>query len=331
MRGEDSPRDLINPITNSSDSLISVTVENADRVRGELIRIIFGTPKLPSKLPDTVYAIEDEDYDDLEMLKSISKFEITLNHGIKSIGYVFYPNQSGDKLVIYHQGHKGDFIEGKKTIAFFLERGATVIAFSMPLLGMNNQPIIHSSVLGDIKLTHHNRLKFLKRPLQYFITPVIVMINYMAPYEFHDISMIGLSGGGWTTTIAAAVDDRIRYSFPVAGSYPMYLRFKLPGDNFGDFEQTYDELYSKINYLDIYVLGSIGEERCQIQVLNKYDPCCFYGNFYENYEDEVKQQVRRFDQGSFDVYSDSSHSEHKISETTLKHIHQKLSEVSEVW
>ena len=30
--------------------------------------------------------------------------------------------------------------------------------------------------------------------------------------------MIGLSGGGWSTTVAAALDPRIGLSLPVAGS-----------------------------------------------------------------------------------------------------------------
>ena len=36
--------------------------------------------------------------------------------------------------------------------------------------------------------------------------------------------MAGLSGGGWTTTLYAAIDPSIRYSFPVAGTIPLYLR-----------------------------------------------------------------------------------------------------------
>jgi hypothetical protein len=32
--------------------------------------------------------------------------------------------------------------------------------------------------------------------------------------------MLGLSGGGWSTTLAAAVDPRIQLSFPTAGSVP---------------------------------------------------------------------------------------------------------------
>ena len=52
--------------------------------------------------------------------------------------------------------------------------------------------------------------------------------------------MAGLSGGGWTTTIASALDPRIVLSFPVAGSVPFAMRDEHPGDPYhdlGDFEQ----------------------------------------------------------------------------------------------
>jgi PhoPQ-activated pathogenicity-related protein len=38
--------------------------------------------------------------------------------------------------------------------------------------------------------------------------------------KYKHIVMAGLSGGGWTTTIAAAIDPRIQLSIPIAGSIP---------------------------------------------------------------------------------------------------------------
>jgi hypothetical protein len=64
--------------------------------------------------------------------------------------------------------------------------------------------------------------------------------------------MIGLSGGGWTTTLYAAIDPRVRLSFPVAGTLPEYLRVGRPGAR----EQFYPDLYKIANYLDLYVMGS---------------------------------------------------------------------------
>ena len=53
---------------------------------------------------------------------------------------------------------------------------------------------------------------------------MIIAINYIEQiYGDVNISMCGFSGGGWTTTIAAAIDPRIKNSFPVAGSLPVFL------------------------------------------------------------------------------------------------------------
>ena len=58
--------------------------------------------------------------------------------------------------------------------------------------------------------------------------------------------MAGLSGGGWTTTFAAAIDKRITGSFPIAGSVPCSMRNPLghvvgqnwTGNDDEDFEQS---------------------------------------------------------------------------------------------
>ncbi len=127
--------------------------------------------------------------------------------------------------------------------------------------------------------------------------------------------MIGISGGGWTTTLAAAIDERIQTSVPVAGSYPIYLRSNEQRD-WGDWEQTVPELYRIVNYPEIYILGAFGKNRCQLQVLNKYDSCCFAGIKWQTYVDVVKTRVGDLGQGKWDLYVDDSHDGHKISVAT---------------
>jgi hypothetical protein len=131
------------------------------------------------------------------------------------------------------------------------------------------------------------------------------------------VVMIGLSGGGWTTTLYAAIDPRVRLSFPVAGTLPDYLRVGRPGDK-GDWEQFHPDLYKLANYLDLYVLGSSGRGRRQRQVLNKYDTCCFWGVGYRTYEQHVAKAVGDLGAGAFDVYLDESHRSHLVSREALK-------------
>ena len=304
------------------DELLSVTEDNLDSLRSKLNEIIFGTKLLTKQLPDTVYNIDDSSYSNLANLDKIEQFNIIQKYGINSIGYIFNPKEKNNRLLIYHQGHRGDFILGKKTIAFFLEKGFTVYAFNMPLKGKNNQPRIYLDKLGEFPLNIHEKFKYLESPLQYFIAPVISMLNYSENKNFSDITMVGISGGGWTTNLTSAIDTRVNYSFPVAGTHPMFIRLQKPKDT--DFEQNLNELSSEINYLDMYIMGAVGKGRFQTQILNKYDSCCFYGDDYLFYEDFIASKVQQFEYGNFKVFSDTSHYEHKISKVALLEILKEI-------
>ena len=181
----------------------------------------------------------------------------------------------------------------------------------MPLFGDNKS--FAPKGLGS----HNDLAKLVTRdiePIRYFLEPVVVAINYsikhLAP---EDVVMIGLSGGGWTTTLCAAIDPRIRLSVPVAGTLPDYLRVGRPGDT-GDWEQYYSDLYKIANYLDLYVLGSSGTGRRQRQVLNKYDTCCFWGVGYRTYEKPMSDALGKLNAAAFDVYLDESHRSHLVSQ-----------------
>ena len=167
-----------------------------------------------------------------------------------------------------------------------LEKGYSVMVFQMPLFGDNKR--FAPAGIG----THDDMAKLVSsdlEPIKFFVEPVAVALNYAAEKSApDDVVMIGLSGGGWTTTLYSAIDPRVRLSFPVAGTLPDYLRVGRPGDK-GDWEQSYPELYKIANYLDLYVLGSSGRGRAQRQVLNKYDSCCFWGVGYRTYERHVSE------------------------------------------
>jgi hypothetical protein len=136
--------------------------------------------------------------------------------------------------------------------------------------------------------------------------------------------MTGVSGGGWTNTIYAALDPRITRSYPVAGSLPLHLREDRKRSNtahraadWGDYEQSIPELYAIANYLELYILSSMGEHRKQLQILNKYDPCCLAGESFRTYENVVNERVRSLGAGSFAVYLDTQNREHSISSNAL--------------
>ena len=135
--------------------------------------------------------------------------------------------------------------------------------------------------------------------------------------------MIGLSGGGWTTVVYSAIDERISDSFSVAGSAPFYLR--VDDRDMGDYEQTNIDLYRNVNYLELYILSAYGDDRKLVQIFNKNDPCCFSGNGSDTYEFVIKDRLLQLGKGSFQIFIDDTHNEHKISEYVMSLIHEHIS------
>ncbi len=210
----------------------------------------------------------------------------------------------------------------------FLDRGYSVVVFCMPLLCLNSRPTVVLPRLGQMKITSHDQMRFINvqsgHQLRFFIEPVVVILNYLQRnFEYRHIAMIGISGGGWTTTLAAAIDDRIKSSFPVAGSYPIYLR-SGSSEEWGDWEETVTELYNTVNYFEIYILGGYGVGREQVQVINKYDPCCFSGIKWQTYSDIVRRRIQELGQGKWDLFLDDAHYKHQISDGSMKMILSNL-------
>ena len=279
------------------------------------------------QLPEIESDIYDSRYNDLQNLKRIDKLIVEMEYGIDSVSYLLLPEESNQKLILYHHGHDGDFILGSDTIQFFLERNFTVLAMTMPLVGMNNQPIVGIDGFGEMKLISHDQFNLLEKnkfnPMKLFIHPIQVNLNYLdKEYDFKRYSIIGLSGGGWIGLVYSAIDDRISDSFSIASSLPFYLR--VDARDVGDYEQTNVNLYKITNYLELYVLAGYGDDRKHIQIFNKNDPCCYSGIGYESYEFFIKDKLVELGKGSFQILIDDTHNEHKISDTMLEYIRKNI-------
>ena len=169
------------------DSLIKINSKSdIDQKRDFLTEFFWDVGSLQrvkdkSQLPDVESDISDSSYKDFQNLSRIDRLTVEMAYGINSISYLFIPEVSNGKLILYHQGHAGDFILGKNTIQFFLNRNFTVLASTMPLVGMNNQPVVEIDGLGKIKLTSHNQLRLLEannfNPMKLFVDPI--QINFI--------------------------------------------------------------------------------------------------------------------------------------------------------
>ena len=171
-----------------------------------------------------------------------------------STGARFFDRNSA-KLFVFHAGHNQDALNadaGGPIITHALAEGFDVLAINMPA-------------------NPHSRFT----SLEPFIRPVADAVNYaIGQGNYQDVRMSGLSGGGWTTVVYAAADTRIQKSYPVAGSWPFYLREGHDSNTYGDFEQRLPGLSA--SYLDLYAMATDGG-RLQHQFFSSNDPCCFAG------------------------------------------------------
>ena len=316
----------IDPINWETDvrSLIhAVTPADVERIRGELIEYIWKAPMLPTALPEVETGVANPfpELAQLTDLKRIDRLTVAVD-GFVSRMFLFIPTDARRRLVIFHQGHTDSVAgaNGAETVTFLLAHRYPVLIVHMPLYGLNSAPVARGFTFHDRMFDRETPTL---SPFKYFLEPIVQAVNYAERVlRVWRLYMVGISGGGWTTVLAAAVDPRIDVSFPVAGSLPLYLRRPedpclKPGDH-GDREQYHPGLYGIADYLDLYILGSYGRGRGQLQVVNQFDDCCFGGLRYLTYRDIVQNVVAGLQRGSYNVFLDSSHRSHLISRHTLE-------------
>ena len=330
----DSERfEKIDPILMETNIESLINIENTgdlEKKRIQLINFIWKSNSLQnSEMPEKIINnIDDPRFSEIKNLERIDKIIINMEYGVNSYPYLFHPVEKNNKLLIYHQGHAGDFILGKKTISYFIDKGYTVMAFSMPLYGSNNSPSLELENFGIIKFDSHNKLRFLDSKdfsaTKLFFHPIMVSLNYAEQnYNFETFDMIGLSGGAWTITLYSAMDERISKIFPVGGPLPHYITQNEP-DSHWHYEGNNLSLYRIANYLEIFIMSSYGENKEHVKILNKFDSCCYSGIGYTTFEENLQDHINMLGQGRFVVYLDETHSDHIISDFSLKLIEKNL-------
>ncbi len=327
------------------------TPDDVNHYRTNIINYLWPQTGWPgSKMPQSVTTVYDPahgingngwyvDLNNINLVAQVYCLDIKMDHDIygtdwHSYAYLLIPKTSVNRLLIFHMGHAepGPTPElllagGKETMDFFLAKGFSIMAFNMPLYG-GNEPNDFDTRYSTDHL--HNLLPTVLGDsfIHVFVEPVVVGINYVkSQYNFLDISMTGISGGGWTTHICAALDPRISSSFPTAGSLPLFLRQGVcDSGSQGDAEQEWPDLYghqqgglktdgydSIAGWPDVYIMGSYGEYRQQVHILNQNDGCCFWGVNYRTYEPYVRDVVEQLGQGAYSVCLESNPGLHEIS------------------
>jgi hypothetical protein len=345
--------DLVNDSEFKVTDLGSVT-----EIRQQLINKVWGTQQLPILDPSRIIIYPAVDLNptafDAEIAAEIQSFvDIPNLQRINMIEYPMWDAKGGfvhrglalhfvpatrvnNRVVLVSHGHACNLADADpladigygltRTIKNLIYDGYSVVGLYLP----NYRP--------DACLGHDNFFSLPVNkgsPMQFFLEPTLAVMTYLKTYypQYTEVDIIGLSGGGWLTTVYAALDTRIKISFPVAGTIPLYLRCDMGpqlGSSVGDTEQNWAPFYTIAGYKDLYVLGSQGatsdgSPRRQVQILNRRDTCCFGENQHDatklgpwdaairTYEASVREKLASFAQGSFRLEIDENSTAHMIS------------------
>jgi hypothetical protein len=319
-----------------------ITIRSSDDIiakRRELIKYLWGDQGFPSRrLPDVVRTNVASPVAQLDKLARVDELNLELAPGLQGLAYHFIPQQPNHELVVVHHGHgctldddpvPADAGHGlQRTIRALLGQGYGVLGCFMPHMRPGDCTGGHDAMFE----TNTNG-----SPIRYFLEPTLVSVNYLETQSrsgrfpsYRAFHMVGLSGGGWTTTVCAAIDPRIRCSFSVAGTIPLYLR---SGGSVGDREQFEPSFYRIAGYPDLYILGAYGNGRRQTQIVIRADDCCFgkaqhdaastgmaYDDAMQEFAGRVSGALKSIGPGSFRLAIDETAPSHMISHYVIERI-----------
>jgi hypothetical protein len=326
----------------------SITVRSDRDVtekRRMLIQYLWGTNGFPARrLPDLVLTNIPSPVKQLTNLARVDELRLDMAPGLQGLAYHFVPQHPNHELVVVHHGHgctldddPGPANAGfglQRTLRALLGKGYGALGVFMPHMRPGDCTGGHDAMFQMTNVTGS--------PIKYFLEPTAASLNYLNQAgqfpSYRAYHMIGLSGGGWATTVYAAIDPTIRCSFPVAGTIPLYLR---SGGSVGDREQYEPSFYRLAGYPDLYILGAYEPGRRQVQILLRHDDCCFglaqhdekaagfpYTEAMREYERSVRAALESLNGGSFRLEFDEAAPTHMISHDTVKHIMAVLAQTS---
>jgi hypothetical protein len=274
-----TPSDAAQPAVLSDVVAASAGITLRDRLLAE--NIVDQPGRVSAQLCDieATEAIEGATFTTCEML--LIEFR-----GLTTRAFLF--SRGSRQLTLFHEGHNSPdhsaladaLMNDARELITALLHFSDVLYFDMPLLGVNSgQTIVLKG--RTIHATTHDRFALFDEPgrsaLAYFLNPIDLALDQVAS-RYDRVKMIGRSGGGWSTTLYAALDTRISESISVAGTAPIAVRsIDLDGrDDLGDWEQYGAGIYRWLDYQDLYALASSGGRRHE-QLYFEFDNCCFSG------------------------------------------------------
>jgi len=325
------------PLIDDRAITIHSTRDVAEKRRA-LIQYLWGAEGFPVRRLPNVTTHVPSPVQHLDHLARVDEFRFDMATGLQGVAYHFIPQHPNRELVVVHHGHACTLDDDpspkdvgyglQRTINALLREGYGVLGVFMPHLRPGDCTGGHDAMF---------QTNIVGSPIKYFLEPTALSLNYLDSRhrsgrfpDYRAFHMTGLSGGGWTTTLYAAIDPRIRSSFPVAGTIPLYLR---TNGSVGDREQFEETFYRIAGYPDLYILGSQGRGRKQVQILNRRDDCCFgekqhdaktsglaYAEALQAYEQRVQTALKEIGRGSFRLEIDEVAPSHMISHHAIEDV-----------
>lgn len=254
----------------------------------------------------------------------VDRWTFSLPHGETSYVYRVVPSspKSPRRPIIVHQGHDPMLnLTVGDSVAYFAQQGFDVLAMAMPCWSPNPTGVQVATRAGTRTIDEHDDLFDLDldgervRPLRIYLDPVVRAAEYIAvELGVGQVPMCGLSGGGWTTHIAAAVIERINPTYAVAGFMPHDL-----GEP-ADYEQHSSRpIYTIAPVRTLFALAGLGKRHWQI--LNNLDYAFRYEgreSTVDAYVADVKALLETNTLGFFDLRVDTTgaEQEHVMSANT---------------
>ncbi|WP_419998995.1 hypothetical protein [Streptomyces boninensis] len=307
------------------------TTDDVSDLRAALVREVWKSAdgKLPGGMPDVAKGVEAPELPAFTGVRRIDRLTVQLPYGLRSIAFLLLPRGTGHgRLALYHNGHGEEPSTMQRTAQALLDAGYLVLLFAMPLYHWNPKELTDpADPSRTVTVESHNDLGPWETAdfstLRFFLEPLAVALNHVQrAHQPPSVQMIGLSGGGWATTVYPALDPRVTRSYPTAGSLPFFLRSAppKPSPTTGDWEQRKDRhpvFYGLTDFMDLYALAATGRHRRQMQILNRFDECCFNAVGHRAYEPVVRHRVQVIGDGHWELLEDATHGDHTISPYAL--------------
>lgn len=306
-------------------------------VRAAFVSQVWGGA-LPTALPTVTTNYTGPRYDVPAQVSRCDRLTAALPRGGTSEMHLMHPVAAPlNRLAILRAGHSIFFYDAAADpgtnmvgmLSALLTAGYHVLGECMPVDGYNSpQPVHTLTPSGTFTPTTHASYQTLEDNgvacLRYFLDGPIVALNHCAAnYSFLSVDETGISGGGWATDLHAAVDLRIRRSYPVLGSLPFNLRQPSgPGDA-GDWEQVAARPWWSVlttggrDHEVAYLLGCLEPGRRRVQVLADGDTVFPAATIHTQIDAYAAWIDARVPAGQHRVLYDTTAGRHRYSPETI--------------